>query len=187
MKNLIIILIITFADPTWAAAKLKDPNCTDVTQISERLIPQYLALVDGYKRAGKEVGRVNLARIIRETENVVDQCNQNRVAKLSAVRRYIRVSNLPTTKWAPSSPAVISPTKARCHDFSALNENLQPVAIYWVVGYSRLGVTKNGEVDNLFFSQPIDTLVEECAAVPNASFYGRTRDWMKNRIRVSRF
>ncbi len=157
-------------------AKVSHPQCQDVVDIQEKVTPEYLAVLDGYNKAGKEVNEVDLGGIVSESDKVKKECQSNKTAKVDTVRKNVAKN---AAKTPVDSKTVIAPTKAKCEDFLALEERVQPVAAYWVAGHSKSGQVKKGEVDEIFLERPVAALIEECKATPTASFYDKAKAWIK--------
>lgn len=179
MKNTAIALVLLSSLPVFAA-KVSKPKCEDVVQINDKFTPEYMAVVDGYNKSGKDVGEVDIGGIVTESESVKKECAKNTKISMTTVRKNI--AKTLEKKEAKTPESMLSPTKAKCSEFLALDDRLQPVAAYWVAGHSKSGEVKNGEVDEVFLDQPVTTLVEECRSAPTASFYDKTKIWIKKRI-----
>jgi hypothetical protein len=186
MKPQIIIPILLMSLPVFAA-KVSNPKCSELSGINEKFTPEYLAVVDGYNKAGKEVGsEVDVGGIVTESNNVKEQCDKQKTTKIAAVRKTVAknsdAKNTLQQDIDRKPKAVINPIKAKCEDFLALGEVYQPVAAYWVAGHSKSGKIKNGEVDEEYLEIPVVTLIEDCKAEPTASFYQKTKTWLKKHI-----
>jgi acid stress chaperone HdeA len=175
MKNIIVPALILFSIPAFAA-KVKDAKCSDMSTVNQNVMPQYMAVIDGYDKSGKKVGEeVDMESIVTESKNVNAQCAKDTSKRaFRKVIRDARVSNAPAVK--------MNPMKAKCQDFIALKEEVQPVAVFWVAGHDKSGKLKDGEVDEEFLERPITTLVEDCRAQPKASFYRKTKTWLKQHV-----
>jgi acid stress chaperone HdeA len=178
MKKIVPVVMLMFSMPVLAA-KIKDAKCSDFAGVNEKVSPEYLAVIDGYNKAGKKVSEeIDIADIVSESKKINEQCAQNKGAKIDKVRKDIKsASSAPT-----AAGASLNPTKATCKDFIALGEELQPVAAFWVAGHDRSGKIKKGEVDEEFLSKPVATLIEDCKAQPTASFYDRTKAWLHTHL-----
>jgi acid stress chaperone HdeA len=186
MKFQIIVSILLLSLPAFAA-KVNNPKCNELSGINEKYTPEYLAVVDGYNKAGKELGsEVDVGGIVTEANNVKEQCDKQKTAKIASVRKTVAKNTAPKNSLQEDidrkSKSTINPKNAKCQDFIALGEAYQPVAAFWVAGHSKTGKIKNGEVDEEFLEQPVATLVEECKAEPTASFYQKTKTWLKKHI-----
>jgi hypothetical protein len=184
MKKQIMISLLILSSSTLSAfaVQVKNPKCSEFAKVEDKYTPEYLAVVDGYNHAGKEVvDEVDMGGIITESSSVKDQCKAKKSAKVDTVRKEISKSN-PKPESPMTKVASISPAKAKCQDFVNLGEEFQPIAAYWVAGHSKSGKIRNGEVDEEFLARPVMTLVEECKAEPTASFYDKTKRWMKRKI-----
>jgi hypothetical protein len=178
------------------AAKVKNPKCKDFVEVQDKYQPEYLAVVDGYNKAGKEVDQVvDMDVLVTQARQVKDECNKNKSEPLARARKNtnqaIRAkdSSMPATEAArtaatPTRTAMssLNPRQAKCQDFLVLGEQYQPVAAYWVVGNSKTGSAKNGNVEEEFLERPVATLVQDCQANPTASFYDRAKNWVSKKI-----
>lgn len=170
--------MLLFVSSSAFAAKIKNAKCSDMAKISENVTPQYMAVIDGYDNAGKKIGEeIDMAGIVSESKKVTEQCAKNKAAKIETVKKDVKNTSVASTTAAP-----LNPLNAKCKEFVALGEDVQPVAVFWVAGHNKSGKLKNGEVDEEFLAQPIATLVEECKAKPMASFYDKTKAWLKKHI-----
>lgn len=174
MKTILIPALVLLSLPTFAA-KIKNANCSDVTSINENVQPQYLAVIDGYDKTGKKVSEeIDMSGIVADSKNINAQCAKDKTTKIDSLRSDLKTNT--------ASSTAINPTKAKCKDFVELGTEVQPVAVFWVAGHEGGGKLKKGEVDEEFLTQPIATLVEDCRTHPTASFYDRTKAWLKKRL-----
>lgn len=177
MTKVGLLLLILISGSAFAA-KIKNANCSDMAKVSESVTPQYMAVIDGYDKAGKKVSEeVDMAGIVSDSKKVKEQCAKNKSAKLDAVKKDVK-----STAETPTVAATLNPLNAKCREFVALGEDVRPVAVFWVAGHDKSGKLKKGEVDEEFLAQPIATLVEDCKSQPTASFYDRTKAWLKKHI-----
>lgn len=177
MKS-IFIFILLFVSAQAFAAKVKDAKCSDLAMMNEKVTPEYLAVIDGYDNSGKKVSEeVDMAGIVTESKEVNQHCATNKSAAIKDVRKQLHAK-----KTMPSTAAKLNPTKAKCQDFVALGEEVQPVAAFWVAGHDKSGKLVEGEVDEAFLDRPILSLVEDCKANPRASFYDRAKAWVDRRL-----
>lgn len=177
MKTILVPMLILFSVPAFAA-KIKNANCSDMATLNENIAPQYLAVIDGYDKAGKKVSEeIDLGGIVSESKKVNAQCVKDKSAKVAAIRKDLKSASV-----SPATSATINPTKAKCKDFIALTEEVQPVAVFWVAGHNKSGKLSKGEVDEEFLARPIATLVEDCKTQPAASFYDKAKAWFKKHI-----
>ena len=173
----IIICALTFISVPALASKINDAQCSDIVGTTGDMIPRYFAIVDGYNKAGKKVSEeVDMGGIVSESKKVSDQCDKDKTAKIDQVRK-----NIETTAVTKTSETM-NPTKAKCKDFIALGADVQPVAAYWIAGHDKAGKLKEGVVEEEFLARPMFTLIEDCKNQPTASFYDRTKAWLKKRI-----
>lgn len=182
MKTVLVSLLVLMSCPAFAA-KVKNAKCADVATLNETVTPEYLSVVDGYNKAGKEVAEeVDLGGFVSESKQVSERCAKDHKAKLSAVRDAIQKS--PSTSAEASKPSVakLNPTTARCSDFISLGEEIQPVAVFWVAGHEKAGKLRKGEVTEEFLERPIAELIDDCKSKPTASFYDRAKAWLKRKI-----
>lgn len=181
-KLLVMAILVSVAMPAWAA-KVKNPNCKEMETVSDQYTPEYMAVVDGYNKAGKAEGEdLDVAGIVTESTQVKEVCNKMKSKSIDSVRKNIAKSDL-KNKPATTSKSQINPVKASCEDFLALDTEYQPVAAYWVAGHDKSGkALKKGEVDEQFLAEPVLTLVEACKANPKASFYSQAKSWFGKRI-----
>jgi hypothetical protein len=173
-----ISMIILMAVPTWAA-KVNQPKCDDIVQINDQFTPQYIALVDGYSKAGKKQGEeIDVAGIVTQSAQVKKNCQSQKTKPMASVRKDVSKSVA-----ASSTPSKINPVKASCEEFIALGEQYQPVAAFWVAGHDKSGkAVKDGEIDTEFIARPILTLVQDCKENPKSSFYARAKTWLAKRL-----
>jgi acid stress chaperone HdeA len=80
--------------------------------------------------------------------------------------------------WAQTAPQM-SPSKMKCEDFVAVEEQYQPALVYWVAGVDRLGIR---ETDTMVVdtATPIAAIVGECKKTPKASFKNKVREMYKS-------
>ena len=134
-------------------------------------------------------GRVNIAGLVTESGKVKDECAKDKTAKVKTIRKAMMKTaknSVPQNTLQEDidrkPTSTINPTKAKCSDFIALDEQYQPVAAYWVAGHSKAGKVNKGEIDEAYLEQPVATLIEDCRAAPTASFYDKTKTWFKKHI-----
>lgn len=177
-----VLLFVTHSH----AAVISDPKCKDLEQVKAGFTPQYLAVIDGFNKNGKEVAdEVDVAGIVTESNKVTTACAKNKSAKVKQVRMDLKsaeAKNSSTIAAVPTSPnkKLLNLNKAKCSEFIALGEELQPVAAYWVAGNTKKGHKHSGEIDEMLLERPVATLVEECTSNPTASFYEKAKTWFKN-------
>jgi hypothetical protein len=180
-KTILVSLIVLSSIPVWAA-KINNPKCKDFVEISDKFTPEYLAVVDGYDKKGRETGdQVDVVGIVTESDKLKEECAKDKTATLKNVRKNLK-KIAATNPPAVANTTRINPTKAKCSDFIALSEEYQPIAAFWVAGHSKSGKAKSGEVDEEYLEQPVATLIEDCKAAPTASFYEKTKIWLKKKI-----
>jgi len=185
MKNIrtaaLMIPSLAFLPLSALAANVKDAKCSDMAKINERVTPEYLAVVDGYDKAGRiVVEEIDVGDLVRESRQVNAQCARNGTQKIKVVRKDLKRNS--TAAATAAKTQTLNPAKAKCEDFVALGEEVQPLAVYWVAGHAKAGKIKGGEVDEEFLERPIATLVQDCKAQPTASFYDKTKAWFKRSI-----
>lgn len=177
MKKMVVSALVLFTIPVFAA-KMKDAKCSDVASLKDNVTPEYLAVIDGYDKSGKKVmEEVDMGGLVTESKMVNEQCAKDSSAKLANIRKDIK-SNQPIT----STSSTLNPMKAKCKDFVALGEDVQPVAVFWVAGHDKSGKVKSGEIDEEFLERPVTTLVEDCKMNPKASFYDKAKAWFKKTL-----
>jgi acid stress chaperone HdeA len=177
MKLFFVSTMVLFSIPAFAI-NLKDPKCSELTTMKESVTPEYLAVIDGYDKAGKKLGEeVDVEGIVTDAKQVNEKCAGNKSAKIHEVRQDIRKS-----QSATASKTTLNPKTAKCQDFLAMSEEIQPVAAYWVAGQTKSGKARTGDIDEVFLERPVATLVEDCKAQPKASFYDRTKTWLKKTL-----
>jgi acid stress chaperone HdeA len=177
MKSYLIPFLIAVSIPAFGA-KMKDAKCSDIANLKEVFTPRYLAVIDGYDKAGKKVSEeVDMGDIVTESKKVNEVCGENKSTSIDAIKKDYKAS---ATK--NSDTKALNPMNAKCEDFVALSEETQPVAIFWVAGHDKTGKIKNGEIDEEFLSRPIATLIEECKKQPKVSFYEKAKNWLKKRV-----
>ena len=175
MKLILITALFLSSIPAFSA-KVRDAKCSDIAPGNEKITPQFLAVIDGYDKAGKKVSEeIDMENIVTDSKKVNAECAKDRTAKIDSIRKEIRNSKVQNT----AKTAAINPMKAKCEDFLLLGEEVQPVAAFWVAGHDKSGKLKKGEIDEEFLARPIVTLIEECKARPKTSFYEKTKAWIK--------
>jgi hypothetical protein len=187
MKIQIMIPVMLISAPVFAA-NVSNPKCSEMGKISDQYTPAYLAVVDGYNEKGKEVtSEVDMGGIVNESPSVKQSCNGKKTADIKSVRKDAGMgaknSTAHTASTVPvNSKSTINPLKATCQDFVNLDEVYQPLATFWVAGHTRAGKIKNREVDEEFLATPVVSLIQECKAKPTASFYDKTKIWLKKHV-----
>jgi hypothetical protein len=181
-KLLVMAILVSVAMPTWAA-KIKNPKCEEITTVKDQYTPEYMAVVDGYNKAGKKEGEVlDVSGIVTESTQVKEVCNKMKSKSIDSVRKDVAKKDM-KNKTTKNMNSEINPVKATCEEFLALDTEYQPVAAYWVAGHDKSGKTiKSGEVDEAFLAEPVLALVEECRANPKASFYSQAKSWFSKRL-----
>jgi hypothetical protein len=179
MKKIFLLTIILITGSSAWAAKINNPKCNEVSNISDKFVPQYLAVVDGYSKSGGVTGEeVDIAGIVRNSTMVKQECGKQKAKALRSVQM-----DLAKSASSASTPATINPVKANCAEFIALSEEYQPVAVFWAAGHDAAGRSiRGGVVDEEFLGRPILTLVEDCKANPKASFYSKAKSWFAKRL-----
>ena len=176
--RVLLFPVLILASSSAFAAQIKNAKCSDMAKLNENITPQYMAVIDGYDKAGKKVSEeIDMAGIVSESKKVTEQCAKHKSSKIDNVKKDLKNSSAASATAAP-----LNPLKAKCKDFVALGEDVQPVAVFWIAGHDKSGKLKDGEVDEEFLAQPIATLVEDCKAKPMASFYDKTKAWIKKHI-----
>jgi hypothetical protein len=161
------------------AANVKSPQCKDLSGISDKYTPEYLAVVDGYNKAGEKIGtEVDMGGIVTESDGIKTECQKNANQKIDTVQKNMAPTATGNVN-TPKTTGTFNPKNAKCEDFVALGEDIQPVATFWVAGHSKSGKIKNGQVDEEFLARPVVSLIEECKAQPKASFYSKAKAWLK--------
>jgi hypothetical protein len=162
------------------AAKINEATCSDIaTKTHKTVTPQYIAETEGFNAKGKEVfDEIDTSDIVSRANQVDAQCAKDLSAKVATVSK-----NQKNTLAANGKPTKINPLKSKCKEFVELDEEVQPLAVYWVAGHDKSGkLRKGGEFDEVFLEQPITELVQECKSHPSASFYAKTKNWVKKHI-----
>ena len=189
MKLFLLASIILFSSaPSWGAM-VNNPNCQDLVEVNDKFTPEYMAVLDGYSRRKVMTNeQLDIAGLVTESGKVKDQCAKDKTAKIQDVRKKIETAktNAPANTLQEDidrkPKSTINPTKAKCSDFIALDEQYQPVAAYWVAGHTKAGKVSDGQIDEVYLEQPVTTLIEESKAQPTASFYQNTKTWFKKHI-----
>ena len=183
--NLMLLVAGLMATPAFAA-QIKNPKCKDFVTVKDQYAPQYLAVVDGYDKAGKKVDEsIDMDGMVTQVDQVKQECAKNAKESLAAARKNVATMPKAATTAPPakmSGTTSINPAKAQCQEFIALGEQYQPVAAFWVAGHSKTGEAKKGHIDEEYLERPVATLVEDCQSHPTASFYDRAKMWMTKKI-----
>ena len=179
MKLLITSLLILLSSSAMAA-KINEATCSDIASKTNKTVtPQYIAETEGFNAKGKEVfDEIDVNDIVSQAKQVDAQCAKDLSARVATVRKT------PVKVVSSNSKYMnINPMKSKCKDFVELDEEVQPVAVYWVAGHDKSGkLKKSGEFDEVFLEQPITDLVQECKSHPTASFYSKTKAWVKKHV-----
>ena len=69
--------------------------------------------------------------------------------------------------------------KMTCQDFLALDETVQPKAVYWAVAYAKGGRPEAAVLDVEGTDQLTPMLVQECKATPKESFWKKVKEHVK--------
>lgn len=182
MKNWIYLPVIILASASVYAAKITNPKCQDLNTLQEKFTPEYLAVVDGYDKAGKKTSEeVDMDGIVTASDGVQKECAKSAAKNVSKVRADVaKATQNANVSEKPASK--LNPLKATCQDFLSLDEQYQPVAVYWTAGYSKAGKARKGEVDEEYLERPVVALVEDCKLHPKESFYDRAKTWMSKHL-----
>ncbi len=184
MKSLIVLSSLLMALPLHAA-KLTNSTCKDVKNLNDKAMPEYLAVVDGYDKAGKkDFEEIDMVGIMNDATKVKEACANGEDAKIKDIRKTTTATTTAATTASPSTttPKHFNPKNSKCEDFVALNEMYQPVAAYWVLGNSKDSKVKKGDLDEVYLEQPVMTLVEECRKQPKASFFSKAKSWFHKHV-----
>jgi hypothetical protein len=179
MKYTITLLTLLFALPSMGE-KINDAKCSDlVSKTNQNVTPEYIAETEGYNAAGQKVSEeIDMGEYINRSKQINDQCAKDKTAKVDLTKK----GPVETSMADNTGKKMLNPTKAKCKDFLELDEAVQPVAVYWVAGNNKSGKLKNGEMDEMFLEQPVVDLVRDCKSHPKASFYARTKAWVKHHV-----
>jgi hypothetical protein len=162
------------------AEKINNAKCSDITsKTNQNVTPEYIAETEGYNAAGQKVSEeIDMGEFLDRSKQVNQQCAKDQNAKIDLSKKGSPEKSMSNNVGKKT----LNPNKAKCKDFLELDEAVQPVAVYWLAGNNKSGKLKTGEMDEMFLEQPVVDLVEDCKSHPTASFYSRTKAWIKKHV-----
>lgn len=85
-----------------------------------------------------------------------------------------------TDKPITDKPAADKPlAKMTCEDFLGLDDDFQPKAVYWAVGYGKGDKPETAILDVEGTETVIPFITEECEKAPKESFWQKVKDHLK--------
>jgi acid stress chaperone HdeA len=78
------------------------------------------------------------------------------------------------------TPKEVVPSKMKCNEFIATEEEYRPALVYWVAGVDKLGVSENDRLI-LDTAHPVDEIVTECKKTPDALFMKKVRQMYRSK------
>jgi hypothetical protein len=125
------------------AVKIKDADCADLNSFNQSVVPEYLAVINGYNQSGKNaMEESDMEGISAETRSIVKQCSTNKQARI----RDLRTAPT-TTKTSYANKENFNPLKAKCSQFLSLPKEVQPIAVFWIAGREKPDALRNGQVN----------------------------------------
>jgi hypothetical protein len=150
-----------------AAGKTVNPpkmTCEEFLALSDEVQPRAVAWLDGYSASGKlkeqDIAEVD---VDRETETLVVLCKQDpKVTFWDKIKAHL-----------PGGKKKVKPTKMTCDEYVALDDSIQPEAVYWAAGYEA-GVKKQA-VDVVDLERDINVVEIECKQAPKEPFWSKVK------------
>ena len=161
------VAIAVAANAATVNAKTVNPpkmTCEEFLALGESIQPRAVAWLDGYSAAGKlkeqDIGEV---AVDRQTEDLVVVCKQDpKVTFWDKVKAHL-----------PGGNKKVKPTKMTCDEFVAMDQTVQPEAVFWAAGYNA-GV-KQEDVTAVDLERDIGVVVVECKQAPKESFWTKVK------------
>jgi len=152
--------------PPADAASPPTMTCAEFLSLKESIQPRAVAWLDGYSAAGKlkeaDIGEVD---VDRQTADLVVVCKQDpKVTFWDKIRAHL-----------PGGKKKVKPTKMTCEEFVALDDTVQPEAVYWAEGYNAALKAKEGVAAEVDLERDINVVVVECKQAPKESFWDKVK------------